>query len=135
LPPFRAVNRNRAAGASARRRRLLAKETRPDGKAAPRRDRRRFVDLQLAPAEPRSASRRSSSSSSTAAPTCWAASGQVRVPEATTDWHDVLKEDLDIVVVGLPGYHYEQAKAALEARPRVCEKPFTSSASVGPPAR
>ena len=38
--------------------------------------------------------------------------------KATTDWHDVVKEDLDIVVVGSPpGYHYEQAKAALEADP------------------
>ena len=47
--------------------------------------------------------------------------------KATTDWREVLKEDLDIVVVGSPpGYHYEQAKAALEAGAHVmCEKPFT----------
>lgn len=47
--------------------------------------------------------------------------------KATTDWRDVLAEKLDIVVVGSPpGYHWEQAKAALEAGAHVmCEKPFT----------
>jgi predicted dehydrogenase len=47
--------------------------------------------------------------------------------KATTDWREVVKEDLDIVVVGSPpGYHYEQAKASLEAGAHVmCEKPFT----------
>ena len=47
--------------------------------------------------------------------------------KATTDWRDVLAEKPDIVVVGSPpGYHWEQAKAALEAGAHVmCEKPFT----------
>ncbi len=47
--------------------------------------------------------------------------------KATTDWRDVLAEKPDIVVVGSPpGYHFEQAKAALEAGAHVmCEKPFT----------
>jgi predicted dehydrogenase len=46
---------------------------------------------------------------------------------ASTDWHDVIAERPDIVVVGSPpGYHWEQAKAALEAGAHVmCEKPFT----------
>ena len=47
--------------------------------------------------------------------------------KATTDWHEVLREDLDIVVIGSPpGHHWAQAKAALEAGAHVmCEKPFT----------
>lgn len=47
--------------------------------------------------------------------------------KATTDWRDVLAEKPDIVVVGSPpGYHWEQARAALEAGAHVmCEKPFT----------
>ncbi len=47
--------------------------------------------------------------------------------KATTDWRDVTAERPDIVVIGSPpGYHYEQAKAALEAGAHVlCEKPFT----------
>jgi predicted dehydrogenase len=47
--------------------------------------------------------------------------------EATTDWHEVIDAKPDIVVVGSPpGYHHEQAKAALEAGAHVmCEKPFT----------
>lgn len=47
--------------------------------------------------------------------------------KASTDWRDVLAEKPDIVVVGSPpGYHWEQAKAALEAGAHVlCEKPFT----------
>jgi predicted dehydrogenase len=47
--------------------------------------------------------------------------------KATTDWHEVIAEQPDIVVVGSPpGYHFEQAKAALEAGAHVmCEKPFT----------
>ncbi len=47
--------------------------------------------------------------------------------KATTDWRDVIAEKPDIVVVGSPpGYHFEQAKAALEAGAHVmCEKPFT----------
>jgi predicted dehydrogenase len=46
---------------------------------------------------------------------------------ATTDWHDVIAERPDIVVIGSPpGFHHEQAKAALEAGAHVlCEKPFT----------
>ena len=45
----------------------------------------------------------------------------------TTDWHDVIAERPDIVVIGSPpGFHHEQAKAALEAGAHVlCEKPFT----------
>ena len=45
----------------------------------------------------------------------------------TTDWHDVIAERPDIVVIGSPpGFHHEQAKAALEAGAIVmCEKPFT----------
>lgn len=47
--------------------------------------------------------------------------------KATTDWRDVIAEKPDIVVVGSPPrYHWEQAKAALEAGAHVmCEKPFT----------
>ena len=47
--------------------------------------------------------------------------------KSTTDWHDVIAEKPDIVVVASPpGYHYEQARAALEAGADVmCEKPFT----------
>ena len=31
--------------------------------------------------------------------------------KATTDWHDVIEDKPDIVVVGSPpGYHYEQAR-------------------------
>jgi predicted dehydrogenase len=45
----------------------------------------------------------------------------------TTDWHEVIEAKPDIVVVGSPpGFHWEQAKAALEAGAHVmCEKPFT----------
>ncbi len=47
--------------------------------------------------------------------------------KASTDWHDVIAEKPDIVVIGSPpGYHWEQTKAALEAGAQVmCEKPFT----------
>lgn len=47
--------------------------------------------------------------------------------KSTTDWQDVIAEDLDIVVVASPpGSHWEQAKAALESGAAVlCEKPFT----------
>jgi predicted dehydrogenase len=47
--------------------------------------------------------------------------------KASTDWHDVIAEKPDIVVIGSPpGYHWEQSKAALEAGAQVmCEKPFT----------
>lgn len=47
--------------------------------------------------------------------------------KATTDWHEVLAEEPDVVIVGSPpGLHHEQAKAALEAGAHVmCEKPFT----------
>jgi predicted dehydrogenase len=47
--------------------------------------------------------------------------------KASTDWHDVIAEKPDIVVVGSPpGYHWEQSKAALESGAQVmCEKPFT----------
>lgn len=47
--------------------------------------------------------------------------------KSTTDWRDVIAERPDIVVVGSPpGYHFDQAKAALEAGAHVmCEKPFT----------
>src|SRR5262245_24956670 len=47
--------------------------------------------------------------------------------KSTTDWHDVIAEKPDIVVIGSPpGYHWEQSKAALEAGADVmCEKPFT----------
>lgn len=46
---------------------------------------------------------------------------------AATDWQDVIAARPDIVVVGSPpGYHWEQAKAALESGAHVmCEKPFT----------
>ena len=46
---------------------------------------------------------------------------------STTDWHDVIAETPDIVIVASPvALHYEQAKAALEAGAHVlCEKPFT----------
>lgn len=46
---------------------------------------------------------------------------------ATTDWHEVIAAEPDIVVVGSPpGRHHEHAKAALEAGAHVmCEKPFT----------
>ncbi len=47
--------------------------------------------------------------------------------KATTDWQDVIAERPDIVVVGSPpGYHFQQARAALEGGAHVmCEKPFT----------
>jgi predicted dehydrogenase len=47
--------------------------------------------------------------------------------KSTTDWQDVIAEGCDVVVVGSPpGYHFQQAKAALEAGAQVmCEKPFT----------
>lgn len=47
--------------------------------------------------------------------------------KASTDWQDVIAERPDLVVVGSPpGYHFQQAKAALEAGAHVmCEKPFT----------
>jgi predicted dehydrogenase len=47
--------------------------------------------------------------------------------KSTTDWQEVIVERPDIVVVGSPpGYHFEQARAALEAGAHVmCEKPFT----------
>jgi predicted dehydrogenase len=47
--------------------------------------------------------------------------------KASTDWRDVIEEKPDIVVVGSPpGYHSEQARAALEVGAQVmCEKPFT----------
>ena len=46
---------------------------------------------------------------------------------ASTDWHDVIAERCDIVIVASPvALHYEQAKAALGAGAHVlCEKPFT----------
>jgi predicted dehydrogenase len=49
------------------------------------------------------------------------------IAKATTDWHEVLAEQPDIVIVGSPpGQHHEHAKAALEAGAHVmCEKPFT----------
>jgi len=47
--------------------------------------------------------------------------------KASTDWHDVINERCDIVIVASPvALHHEQAKAALEAGAHVlCEKPFT----------
>lgn len=47
--------------------------------------------------------------------------------KGTTDWQAVIAEQPDIVVVGSPpGYHFEQARAALESGAHVmCEKPFT----------
>ena len=47
--------------------------------------------------------------------------------KATTDWREVIAMQPDIVVIGSPpGFHWEQAKAALEAGAHVmCEKPFT----------
>ncbi|HYO43575.1 MAG TPA: Gfo/Idh/MocA family oxidoreductase [Candidatus Limnocylindrales bacterium] len=53
--------------------------------------------------------------------------GKFEFKEATTDWHEVIEAKPDIVVVGSPpGYHHDQAKAALEAGAHVmCEKPFT----------
>ena len=72
---------------------------------------------------------RSSSRSSTAAIRISSAKIQkdFGFAKATTDWHDVIAEKPDIVVVGSPpGYHWEQSKAALEAGAHVmCEKPFT----------
>jgi predicted dehydrogenase len=46
---------------------------------------------------------------------------------STTDWHDVIAESPDIIIVASPvALHHEQAKAALEAGAHVlCEKPFT----------
>lgn len=46
---------------------------------------------------------------------------------SSTDWHDVIAERPDIVIVASPvGLHHEQAKAALEEGAHVlCEKPFT----------
>jgi predicted dehydrogenase len=46
---------------------------------------------------------------------------------STTDWHDVIAEAPDVVIVASPvALHHEQAKAALEAGAHVlCEKPFT----------
>jgi predicted dehydrogenase len=47
--------------------------------------------------------------------------------QTTTDWHEVLAAQPDVVIVGSPpGLHHPQAKAALEAGAHVmCEKPFT----------
>lgn len=47
--------------------------------------------------------------------------------KASTDWHDVIAERPEMVIVASPvALHYEQAKAALEAGAHVlCEKPFT----------
>jgi predicted dehydrogenase len=47
--------------------------------------------------------------------------------KATTDWHEVIAEGCDLVIVASPvALHYEQTKAALEAGAHVlCEKPFT----------
>jgi len=47
--------------------------------------------------------------------------------KSTTDWHEVIEERPDIVIVGSPpGFHHAHAKAALEAGAHVmCEKPFT----------
>jgi predicted dehydrogenase len=47
--------------------------------------------------------------------------------KSSTDWHDVIAERPDIVIVGSPvALHYEQTKAALEGGAHVlCEKPFT----------
>jgi len=46
---------------------------------------------------------------------------------ATEDYHDVIKQDLDIIVVSSPsGFHHEHSKAALNAGAHVlCEKPMT----------
>ena len=46
---------------------------------------------------------------------------------ASEDYKDVLAAGVDVVVVGSPtGFHYEHAKASLEAGAHVmCEKPFT----------
>ena len=46
---------------------------------------------------------------------------------ATEDYHDVIKQDLDIIVVSSPsGLHHEHSKAALNAGAHVlCEKPMT----------
>jgi predicted dehydrogenase len=46
---------------------------------------------------------------------------------SSTDWHDVIAEAPDLVIVASPvALHYEQTKAALEAGAHVmCEKPFT----------
>lgn len=47
--------------------------------------------------------------------------------QATTDWHEVIEAEPDVVVIGSPPRrHHEHAKAALEAGAHVmCEKPFT----------
>lgn len=49
------------------------------------------------------------------------------IGRATTDWHEVIAAEPDIVIVASPPrLHHEQAKAALEAGAHVmCEKPFT----------
>jgi len=49
--------------------------------------------------------------------------------KASTDWHDVIAERPDLVIVSSPAaFHFEQARAALEAGAHVlCEKPFTVS--------
>ena len=49
------------------------------------------------------------------------------IGRATTDWHDVIAAEPDVVVVASPPrLHHEQARAALEAGAHVmCEKPFT----------
>jgi predicted dehydrogenase len=47
--------------------------------------------------------------------------------KSTPDWHEVIEEQPDIIIVGSPpGVHHAHAKAALEAGAHVmCEKPFT----------
>src|SRR5574341_667771 len=53
------------------------------------------------------------------------------IPFGTEDYHDLLKLDLDGVVVGSPHHlHYEHALAALEKGCHVlCEKPMTLDAA------
>jgi predicted dehydrogenase len=48
------------------------------------------------------------------------------IPHATTDWYEVLRYDLDAVVISSPpNVHLEQVTAALESGAHVlCEKPF-----------
>ena len=53
------------------------------------------------------------------------------MPFATPDYQELLKQNLDAVVISSPhGYHYEQAKAAMQAGVHVLvEKPMTLFAS------
>lgn len=57
------------------------------------------------------------------------------VPQAFTDWRELLDADLDAVVIASsPNLHYEQAMAAIERGLHVLvEKPMTITAAGMPP--